>query len=385
MLLLSGFCIGGTVNHTAIASNKASNNVDSLKNYTKNHDTKIVAGAKTEPLALIHRELDKKGKEIRWVDDVFYGYKPNLPQKSALSFSRPLPVPLVVENIDEHSEATSNHKDLAPSNKQIKGKMVSLNSVAMLAPLTNDLLNQFSGVPDDNPINSECITAVNQGDAKDQLDVVFIADGYDNFDEFLADVDRGIELFGKRKPFSEEYLRMNFHYLSEVEDLDCGKWSNPTELGGAASVCSYSKTLKAASVCPHDLIMVYSRNLDGGLSVWGSGIVFIDHPDWTIHETAHAFGSLGDEYPYYMPYWPLEFPNCSQTGTTDSTVACEKWTWAESINPEIGCYPGCGFMNLYRPVEEECGMRYISTPFDTVCYNHLHNLLVEYGTSTLSQ
>lgn len=255
----------------------------------------------------------------------------------------------------------------------------NVGSLYKMDPKALDLKKDNYTLSDSDPL--PCTTVEENGDPSNQLDVVFLADGYVYLENFEADVQEGIDLFKTVAPWSEEVDRINFHYIPQVLDLECWKSTNPTPIGGALSLCSFQATWDAATNCPNDLTIVYSKNLEGGTAVWGWNTVFLDGNDveWTLHESGHGFGSLGDEYSYHIPYSPIGFPNCALEGTSDETQACEKWSWADSQDPDIGCYRGCGFANLYRPTEENCLMKDAVYDYDLVCYSQIQELLLEFG------
>lgn len=142
----------------------------------------------------------------------------------------------------------------------------------------------------------------------------------------------------------------------------------------------------AASSWPDwdEIFVIVNDPVYGGAG--GSFAVSSTHPladQVVLHEYAHTFTDLADEYSSPYP----GFPPCSDTGAgapceanvTNQTIAAQvKWRdWFTPGNPiptppgtpGVGLFQGARYLasGMYRPVDTQCLMRQLDTPFCPVC------------------
>ncbi len=188
------------------------------------------------------------------------------------------------------------------------------------------------------------------------LDILFLGDDYTtqaSLDTFRADVAFMANYFRQVTPFNSRPNRVNIRALPSTQDLQCnyGCFGNPRLV-----CCNDTMVAVQASQVPHDKVVVLINNDTYG----GSGGVNYSTayhrtpqygPQVMIHEFAHSFALLGDEYSF-GPYTGSVLPryNC------DDNPACPRWFGL----PGTSCIPGCTYDEWSRATDD-CLMLRIRT------------------------
>lgn len=188
------------------------------------------------------------------------------------------------------------------------------------------------------------------------LDILLLGDDYTtqaSLDTFRSDVAFMASYFRQVAPFSTRPNLVNLRALPSTQDLQCnyGCFGNPRLI-----CCNSTLISILASQVPHDKVVVLINNETYG----GSGSVNYATayhrapqygPQVMIHEFAHSFALLGDEYSF-GPYNGSGPPraNC------DDNPACPRWYG----QPGTSCIPGCTFDEWFRPTDD-CLMLRIRT------------------------
>lgn len=286
---------------------------------------------------------------------------------------------------------------------------MSVGSMARVAVWLVALLGAFSPVP-----AASFYTLSTNGPASNRVAVVFFAEGYTSNQSglFLARCTNAIEFFTAVEPFKEYSNSFNFFaiFTNSVQAGSDHPYSgtnrntyfnssydaaadyiitippnafdaNPAN--GQGKVDSLLATYLPTNLFPHRLpIMLVNDSTDGG-SAGQMAIV----ATWTfmaevlIHEVAHVFGGLGDEYDSAGGYADSgsfgEEPNTTQQ-TNRNLI---KWkAWIDSSTPiptpndptnanVVGLFEGAHYSatNWFRP-KYACRMRYTSgVDFCEVC------------------
>ncbi len=207
------------------------------------------------------------------------------------------------------------------------------------------------------------------------LDILFLGDDYStqsSLDTFRSDVAFMANYFRQVVPFSSRPNLVNIRALPSTQDLQCnyGCFGNPR------LVCCNSTLISIlASQVPHDKVVVLINNETYG----GSGSVNYATayhrapqygPQVMIHEFAHSFALLGDEYSF-GPYNGSGPPraNC------DDNPACPRWYGQAGTS----CIPGCTFDEWFRPTDDCLMLRIRTEPasgtFCPVCRTLLNEAL----------
>lgn len=188
--------------------------------------------------------------------------------------------------------------------------------------------------------NVEC-NALQEGNG--DVNLVFLADNYENEEVFLEDVGRFKEGLLEVVPFNEYENNFNFYYVLGNFDLGCEH--------DEAILCDPRKVKRVSLNCPNDYTVVLTdyngvKNLFRYLrsSAW-QGIACLNTADDILvfaHEFGHLFADFADEYEFDGKIsW--DAPNCVKPDCTPFNVI---------TNP--GCYLGCTNGEHYR--EERIGI-----------------------------
>jgi len=215
----------------------------------------------------------------------------------------------------------------------------------------------------------------------DKLDIVIVGHNFTEEDLqpgglFLQNVDDIIHFmfldndeeytWWKTEPFYENLYRINIYYVNETFLFNFTK--DPTGCPIPEDE-TYDAVLEAASNCPFDQVMVIinDQSVRCGIadSVPGTIAYGTNKPDLLgtigrifLHEFGHTFGGLVDEYDFGVECNPLQcewyasHPNCAINFSGSYHTPCPKWAWAVNVPTipfRIGCYPACGYSNLYSP------------------------------------
>ena len=251
--------------------------------------------------------------------------------------------------------------------------------------------------------SSSCSIVRNNGNKADKLDIAFVADEYDSEAQFMADVTTAIEKgLISVSPFKENSNKLNFYKIySDGQALPrhMASFSHdlPTDMFAFATVhetISERSILSLARNCAlADQVIVLTRKQGSsfpfatGIEVRSYGsfsngvsVVFQQdlndyNPRVIVHEFAHTFGGLKDEYHEFVEGLggnPGK-PNC-----LNETEAREEWGRLFT-NEWKGCGGPCDSRcnNLLRPTETSL-MDELDQEFNEVSINHLALKLAAY-------
>ena len=189
--------------------------------------------------------------------------------------------------------------------------------------------------------DSDCIV-INEN--PESFNVVFLSYKYNRKDDFMKIINSyvyGQNGFFNIEPFKSNFNRFSF-YAVYSDSVICN--TNQGTL-----LCEDSTAKKLASKCPNDYVFILAeRNnfLDAVAPVRSSAylnfgsINTADHELVVLHEFAHLFGRLVDEYWDDESYKGLSLrnaPNCD-----DKT--CKKWKDFNGTQ----CLKGCALSSYYR-------------------------------------
>ena len=182
----------------------------------------------------------------------------------------------------------------------------------------------------------DCSTVVYNGDESKKLDIVFLADNYATLDDFKKDINSYInDAFYVIEPFNSNKEKINFYMVNEFTNLVC-------ESIKGNIVCDSSAVKNTALRCPHDYIIVLSKNkiYSSLRSTVYNEIIAINTADnkfVIMHELGHLIGNLADEY-IVRGLKTVDAPNCD-------LYPCRKWE-------SKGCFQGCSLSNYNRPTKD---------------------------------
>ena len=175
-----------------------------------------------------------------------------------------------------------------------------------------------------NSVEGECkIISENPGDKK--VDIVFLSEnvGKNKAEEYS-------NYLLASEPFSEHKEKFNFYSAGEVDGCKI--------VQGNVLLCYSKEMVKQSSLCKNDYIVVLSdrdRNIRSS-SYINVLSLNVNHPNNVLlHEFAHAFSRLADEY--VPSVIPRGAENCQQD--------------CEDFDVE-GCYKGCSKDSYYRSSEK---------------------------------
>lgn len=190
-----------------------------------------------------------------------------------------------------------------------------------------------------------------------KADLVVLSEDYDNYDEFLASVDKAVIALNRTNLGQSRLGKINLWALLDLsqtyfQGFDCSAG------GGTTVACwDHAKAITyAMSKCAGDTYMIFNNDTHrtgsvGGIAIWGGTYIFrfaLDLPT-VPHELGHSMAGLVDEYSFGItaPAGAVAGINCSETGSSSQTVPCPKWA---TRFPNVGCYPRCGYTDFYRPM-----------------------------------
>ena len=253
------------------------------------------------------------------------------------------------------------------------------------------------------------------GDSKDCIDVIFVAEGYtqEEMESFYADAKMAADAILAHNPFNR--LKDKFNFVAAASPSRESGISIPGKgIWKDTAVKSHYDTfymerylttlhlkelhnLLAGIPYEHIVILANTDNYGGG-GVYNSYTLSSAHhatfKPVVVHEFGHSFGGLADEYFYddhYEEYYPSDTEPWEQNITT--LVDFEsKWKdmlpkgtkipttpsgKKSEIYSKIGVYVGAGYQSkgTYRPVQE-CRMKINDAPdFCPVCCRALERLI----------
>ena len=173
-----------------------------------------------------------------------------------------------------------------------------------------------------------------RGSYDDSVDIVFLAENYNNLDNFVEDSKTMMDSFLDTLPYSKHKDRFNFFRI-ESFDLDLG-----CDYDNDAVVCDPVKVKTSSLECPYDypVVLVETKGVINFFSHLRSsswrGIASVntgDDPLVFAHEFGHQFSGLLDEYTWQGGRILFEGPNC------DSQTTCPKFQVVDGSECHVGC------------------------------------------------
>jgi len=199
--------------------------------------------------------------------------------------------------------------------------------------------------------NIDCNTVYQGKNAK--VNVVFLPYGYGDEKRFYEDVDsyvNGEFGFKNVEPFKSNFESFSFYDIVS-ENIKCDVTDN-------TFICDDLSAKRAAANCPNDYIIVlYDRDAIRDLIVPIRSSAYLnlasintaDHRLVVLHEFAHIYGGLADEYVEEGIDIDIDrFQNCD-------VKTCPRW----SHFTNAGCFEGCGEINFYRSIDNGIMRNYI--------------------------
>ena len=189
-------------------------------------------------------------------------------------------------------------------------------------------------------VNGDCKTLVNNGSSTDKLDITFVPCGYTNLATFEQDARTQISEFTKN---IASYKKINFYLVNKIGG-SCPS-SPDAFVSNMNYYIRYYGQIATAACASTEAYVLLRQNCDGGVSAMESRTSFVcasTSPLVAVHEMAHAFFGIADEYVY---------PNAPQAQCQDaaarvncSSAGCSKWKGVAGT----GCYAGCTCASNYK-------------------------------------
>ncbi len=251
------------------------------------------------------------------------------------------------------------------------------------------------------PQNTDVIdTILWNGDVNKRINLVFLGDGYqaDEMDDYHADVITQTQALFATPPFDSYRNYFNVFSIS-IPSEDSGAshpgtasdeafQDHPVELHETTYKCTFDyfgvhRLLSHTNNNAFYHLLQHFPQYDQSIMIsntpyyGGSGgyiPVGSRHENSTeivIHELAHSFANLADEY-WADAQYVGEHPN--MTSESDSTLV--RWKdWVGEFG--VGVYEHCcGGEGWYRP-HEICKMRFLNAPFCAVCMEAIVNNILD--------
>jgi IgA Peptidase M64/Calx-beta domain/Domain of unknown function (DUF4214) len=238
-------------------------------------------------------------------------------------------------------------------------------------------------------------TVLNNGPASNRVDIAILGDGYtsNELQKYRTDAQTMIQRFFEEEPFKEYQSLFNVHRIDVISNqsgADHGGQTVDTALGAAYNcsgidrlICVDSdavNAIRARSLTPaqYDITIILVNDTTYG----GSGGLFAVaslHPqvvELVLHELAHSFGGLGDEYGGTAGcnfLFEPSVPNVTRA-TQRSQIKWKHWIDAgtpvptnSNIEGVPGSYLGASLCDneMYRPTFNS-KMRTLGKPYDDV-------------------
>ncbi len=209
---------------------------------------------------------------------------------------------------------------------------------------------------------------------KTQISFAVIPYGYDDYDEFKADLKyiiNGRNSLLETEPFKSNKDKFVFFAVNTTRDLECeiGCRNVPTLV-----CCNNRIVMEEASRCDYDsvFILVNSKKECGSASYYAKICSKNSYANLVLmHELGHSFGDLADEYVYADYFGDYSVGEVNEFNC--ATQNCTKWS-----NITEGCYEGCTYSNLYRPQKSNSIMLDLYPEFNEVCQVRIQDLINNY-------
>ncbi|MBT3416551.1 hypothetical protein HON86_01460 [Candidatus Woesearchaeota archaeon] len=181
-----------------------------------------------------------------------------------------------------------------------------------------------------------CVEMKNDGNYAESIDIVFLADNFENLDKFRKISDEMVKSFFETTPYDEYKDRFNFFRIEKLDnDYNCDY-----NYGGDAIVCKPGNIKRAAASCPNDYPIVLVdvsgiqklfQHLRSSAWMGTASLNSDDDPLVFTHEFAHLFADFADEYEFEGDVdWSA--PNC------DSDLSsCSKFDIVDDHECILGC------------------------------------------------
>lgn len=344
----------------AIKSAEIDNFIITLNNNLKEQSLRSYDSVKEISLALPANVgfvcfIDKKGEYDNLVNMELNKAKGVYTDKNLFFFPERY-FPSSIENF----ELSENPLCISTINGKVKLRLTAGANVALISPA------------DAADGKKECTSIIYNGNPEKRIDVVFLGEGYDKINEFNSDINSYINnVFIRTEPFYKNKNLFNFYRIDSFDELGC-------EIKGYIKCDDYKAKLKASS-CPNDFIFILTERskikdmISPVRSAAFSNSAFINTADnefVLIHEFAHIFSKLADEYvdeDYYKDFNIKEFPNCDIAG-------CSKWQIITD-----SCFEGCSLNSFYRSSENSIMRNYYkSKSFGIVNENIINKKMEAY-------
>ncbi|GAB3580651.1 M64 family metallopeptidase [Hymenobacter daeguensis] len=241
-------------------------------------------------------------------------------------------------------------------------------------------------------------TLIKNGPLNNRINLVFVGDGYQasEMTTYLADVNRAVSAIFQQPPFLQyrQYFNVFAIRVTSAQSgtkhprtaADCNTApnfgiTNPTTYfnttfdsgnihrlivtGGQSALAS----VLAASFPQYTKAIVMANSPEYGGS--GGSIITMtansNAPEVMIHEMGHTFGTLADEY-WAGPQYAAEKPNLTQPAVV-MPLRWQSWVGTNGV----GTYPfnGTGEDPTWSRPHQNCKMRYLGSPFCSVCIETL--------------
>jgi len=202
------------------------------------------------------------------------------------------------------------------------------------------------------------------------LDISFVSDKYKASDEnqFNLDVDRAINHMLTYDPFLTRASQIMFHRVFQTEDLLCQHSSTMPRL----ITCNNTRVTTAVTdaQAPYDKIIVLVKDSSYGGSGGTIAVAYngSSSAPMVVHEFAHSFASLLDEYVLYSRDGAI-----SNKANKNCYMGVPSSEWSQT--PTIKCY----YQNWYRPAPCSIMLKLSCQNFNEVSQQILNDKLDVYA------
>ena len=200
----------------------------------------------------------------------------------------------------------------------------------------------------ESPLNFTCENLLNNGNPKNKVDIVFVADNYTNLNQWIEDVQNFTDLNGNDngffsvEPMKSEKSKFNVWRVDTINQTFMDFSYGYEQLTPEAKKKAQDYAIRCAN--DYDMIFLVVDGRRFGLGIYGSNMTPFGRLDYQgdhenehlakgmmLHEFGHAFVNLGDEYP--NSFTVFYGPNRSNL----DVEGCPKWCSGE-LNQNAECY-----------------------------------------------
>jgi hypothetical protein len=216
-----------------------------------------------------------------------------------------------------------------------------------------------------------CVEMQNNGNYENSIDIVFLADNFEDVEKFREVTDEMVGVFFETIPYNEYKDRFNFFRIEELNN----NYNCDYNYGGDAIVCEPIDIKRAAVSCPNDYPIVavdvggiqkLFQHLRSSAWMGTASLNIDDDPLVFTHEFAHLFADFADEYEYGgninwdAPNCDIDLNSCSKFDLVsfhDCVKGCVDDKHARSI--EVGIMRDYWKSNVFGNYNEEVLRRVI--------------------------